>query len=50
MCPFQKINFELNKKSLPMCDYTKKECTLCVMGNAKTYNEAVKQRSDNNAE
>lgn len=44
MCEFQKIDFENVKNSLPMCDFTKKECTLCVFGNAKTYSEAVKQR------
>ena len=25
---------------MPTCEYTKELCTLCVMGNAKTYKEA----------
>lgn len=49
MCEFQRIVFEPNKKNLLMCDYTKEECTLCVLGNAKTYNEAINQRSETNA-
>lgn len=51
MCEFQRINNSPDGKELPpMCDYTKDYCTLCVLGNAKTYNEAVEQRSNNNAE
>ena len=29
-----------------MCEYTKKLCTLCVLGNADTYNKA-KENEDN---
>lgn len=25
---------------MPICEHTKELCTLCVMGNAKTYKEA----------
>lgn len=50
MCEFARIY----PNELPECTYTKQVCTLCVFGNAKTYNEAKKQseqikRSDNNA-
>lgn len=38
MCEYQRV--ELDK--LPMCDYTKKPCTYCVLGNATTYNQAKK--------
>lgn len=51
MCEFQRIKITPEvKELLPMCDYTKDYCTLCVLGNSKTYNEAVKKRNDNNAE
>lgn len=49
MCEFQRYTFD---SPLPlMCDYTKKVCTLCVWGNMKTYEEAIKAKegSDNNA-
>lgn len=46
MCEFARIF----PNELPECTYTKQVCTLCVFGNAKTYNEAVKQRSDNNVQ
>lgn len=55
MCEFQRIppskviDGETVVKGLPMCEYTKNPCTYCILGNSKTYNEAVK-RSDNNAE
>ena len=55
MCEFQRIppsrviDGETTVKGRPMCEYTKSPCTYCVLGNSKTYNEAVK-RSDNNAE
>lgn len=49
MCEFQRIsNSPDGKEQPPMCDYTKDYCTLCVLGNAKTYNEAVEKRSNNN--
>lgn len=48
MCPFQRVNFEPFKASLPMCDYTKDLCTFCVHGNQKTYNEAIKQKENDN--
>ena len=30
-----------------MCEYTKKLCTLCVLGNADTYNKAKEKDSEN---
>lgn len=36
MCEYQRIK----ENELPMCDYTKSLCTLCVLGNRKTYEEA----------
>lgn len=55
MCEFQKIlpNKIINGiefAQLPICEYTKDICTYCVCGNSNTYNEAIKMRSDNNAE
>ena len=44
MCEFQKYDL---KNPLPICDYTKELCTLCVFGNKKTYYEveqAAKER------
>ena len=38
MCEFQRVK----ENELPMCDYTKSPCTLCVIGNGNTYKEAVK--------
>lgn len=40
MCEFQTIN----PNELPMCEYTNDICTLCVLGNSKTYKEAVKAK------
>jgi hypothetical protein len=36
MCKYQ-IFFD---GEIPMCEYTKKPCTICVLGNSKTYEEA----------
>ena len=43
MCEYQRI--EENKP--PMCEYTKELCTYCVLGNGKTYNEALKKGVNN---
>lgn len=37
MCEFQKWV----DNQLPFCEYTNSFCTLCVMGNATTYKEAI---------
>ena len=48
MCKYQLIKEDGN---LPECEYTKSFCTLCVLGNAKTYKEAEKaERNDRNDE
>ena len=39
MCEYQRINPD-NESALPICIVNNKLCTLCVLGNAKTYNEA----------
>ena len=44
MCEY--IISEPNK--LPICKYTKDKCTLCVLGNAKTYKEANEKNKENN--
>ena len=44
MCEYQRINGE---ETLPICDVDNKICTLCVLGNAKTYNEAKKKEKEN---
>lgn len=38
MCEYAK--FPIDMLGPPVCEYTKGLCTLCVMGNAKTYKEA----------
>jgi hypothetical protein len=46
MCKYQIFN----EGEMPMCEYTKTECTLCVLGNGNTYKEAEKaltERSNN---
>lgn len=46
MCKYQRV--EDNK--LPVCDYTGKECTFCVLGNATTYKQAeINERKNTNA-
>lgn len=53
MCEFQRvppsrvIDGEYTVKSLPMCKYTRSPCTYCVLGNSKTYNEAIKAKEQN---
>ena len=42
MCDFQRVK----ENELPTCEYTKSLCTLCVLGNANTYKEAVKATED----
>ena len=36
MCKYQQIE----DGKMPVCGYTKKACTLCVLGNMNTFNEA----------
>lgn len=36
MCEYQKVT----EGELPVCEYTGRECTLCVLGNSRTYNQA----------
>lgn len=43
MCEYAIV--EENKPLI--CEYTKKPCTLCVLGNADTYNEAKENNYDN---
>lgn len=38
MCEYQIIR----EKAPPVCEYTGKLCTLCVLGNGKTHKEAEK--------
>lgn len=42
MCEYQRVD----EGKLPMCEYTKKECTLCVLGNARTYEEAKRKENE----
>lgn len=42
MCEYQIFH----ETGLPMCRYTKSLCTLCVLGNGKTYEEAVKAEKE----
>lgn len=39
MCEYMRINPN-EKEQFPTCEINNELCTLCVMGNAKTYNEA----------
>ena len=39
MCEFARANPE-NIHEPPMCDFTQKLCTLCVLGSKDTYNKA----------
>lgn len=41
MCEFQKWR----DNQPPLCEYTNKLCTMCVMGNAKTYKKALKKNN-----
>lgn len=45
MCSYQRI--EENKP--PICEYTKDFCTLCVLGNGNTYEEAERSKKDENS-
>ena len=40
----------VNDSEMPICEYTKTLCTLCVLGNGNTYNEAVKATEKGGAE
>ena len=46
MCEYQRINPN-NENSLPICTVNNDICTLCVLGNAKTYNEAKQKEKEN---
>ena len=39
MCEYQRHS-DKKLKGIPICIYTNKPCTLCVLGNADTYNKA----------
>lgn len=41
MCEYVKFN----DKGLPICAYNNEICTLCVLGNTKTYNEAKEKEN-----
>ena len=43
MREYQKYDLE---NPLPVCDYTKELCTLCILGNMGTYNEARKAEKE----
>ena len=40
MCPYVKFNPD-NPNQIPICEYLKGFCTLCVLGNRKTFNAAL---------
>lgn len=40
MCKYQIFPYG----DMPICEYTKKTCTICVLGNNKTYEEAEKAK------
>lgn len=42
MCEYQTFNPD-NDKELPTCIVTNDFCTLCVFGNANTYNKAKQE-------
>lgn len=44
MCEFQRVTN--SKEELFLCEYTKRYCTLCVLGNAKTYLEAKEAQKE----
>ena len=46
MCPYIKFNTD-NLNQIPICEYLKDFCTLCVLGNAKTLNEALESEENN---
>ncbi len=46
MCEYQRINPN-NPKELPMCAVDNKLCVYCILGNAKTYNEAKEKEKAN---
>lgn len=41
MCEYVKFN----DKELPICTYNNEICTLCALGNGKTYKEAKEKES-----
>ena len=46
MCEYQKIN-PGDEKFLTICTVDNMFCTLCVLGNAETYNEAKQKEKRN---
>ena len=45
MCEYQTFNPN-DDNSLPICEVNNELCTLCVLGNAKTYEEARAKESE----
>ena len=43
MCEYVRFN----DKEIPICTYTNEICTLCVLGNSKTYNEIKEKETEN---
>ena len=44
MCEYQIYNPN-EKEQFPTCEITNELCTFCILGNAKTYNEAKEAES-----
>ena len=42
MCEYVRFN----DKELPICTYNNELCTLCVLGNSKTYNEIKEKEKE----
>lgn len=47
MCEYARYPVNTCETETPVCEHTKQRCTLCVMGNAKTYKEAKKAEINN---
>ena len=47
MCEYQRINFD-KPKEFPICIIDNKDCTFCVLGNAKKYKEAKGNKNEKN--
>lgn len=40
----------VNEGKMPICEYTKRMCTLCVLGNGNTYKEAEEHEGKKKSE